>query len=54
MDTILSQLAQARKDAIKRNENFVRLPMELLADVVVAIVAGNEQKKPTAKKGVQS
>lgn len=44
-ETILSELAKARKYARDHNEKFVRIPLPLLADIVAELLGAkvNEQ-----------
>lgn len=52
METILSELAKARKYAREHNERFVRISLPVLADVVAALLGAKvvEEVKESPKE----
>lgn len=49
-NSIFSQLAKARSDAIKRNEPFVRVPMSLVAEIIAALVGRKTSEQAMSEK----
>lgn len=46
MDPVLTEIARCRKVAVDRNENFVRIPNALLADIVAQLMGGVPESEP--------
>jgi hypothetical protein len=48
METVLSELAKARKYAREHNERFVRISLPVLADVVAALLGAKVSEESEA------